>query len=333
MRLFDGLDAIPDGFGPSAVAIGKFDGFHRGHRAVLEDLTARATREALPTAVVTFDRNPLSILRPEACPPALVSSAQKVELLAASGVDATLMIAFTQEFSEVPADEFVRQVLVDRLAARVVYAGRDFRFGARGEGDIEVLRALGSEHGFEVVVHDDVTVADETGEERRTSSTWVRDLLGEGRVRDARALLGRSHRIRSTVVHGEQRGRELGYPTANLSPEIEGMLPADGVYAAWALADGERYGAAVSIGNNPTFDGIPQHQVEAHLLDQKLDLYDRPIELEFVEFIRSMHKFDSVESLVAQMNADELRIRKLLAADAETGLDPAPQLLGSPARP
>lgn len=333
MQLFAGLDAVPEGFGPSAVAIGKFDGFHIGHRAVLEHLIARAERDQLPTAVVTFDRNPLSVLRPEACPPALVSSAQKLDLLASSGVDATLLIAFTRAFSEVPADEFVRQVLVDALAARVVYAGRDFRFGARGEGDIEVLRALGTEHGFEVVAHDDVTVSDEAGVARRTSSTWVRDLLQEGRVREARGLLGRSHRIRSIVVHGEQRGRELGYPTANLSPEIEGMLPADGVYAAWALADGKRYGAAVSIGNNPTFDGIPQHQVEAHLLDQRLDLYDRPIELEFVEFIRSMRKFDAVESLVAQMQADELRIRELLVADAGAGLDPAPQLPGSPAPP
>jgi riboflavin kinase/FMN adenylyltransferase len=148
---------------------------------------------------------------------------------------------------------------------------------------------------------------------RRASSTWIRELLEVGDVVGAARVLGRLPSVRSTVVHGEERGRELGYPTANLSPDLEGFIPADGVYAAWATVGGERYGAAVSIGNNPTFAGVPQKQVEAHLLDQELDLYDRPIELEFVDYVRPMEKFETVDALVDQMHRDEDRIRVILA--------------------
>ena len=147
---------------------------------------------------------------------------------------------------------------------------------------------------------------------RRASSTMIRELLEAGDVAGAALPLGRLHSIRSTVVHGEQRGRELGYPTANLSPDLEGFIPRDGVYAAWATVRGVRYGAAVSVGNNPTFEGVPQKQVEAHLLDQRLDLYGETIELEFVEYIRSMVKFESADALAVQMRTDEDRIRTVL---------------------
>lgn len=314
MRFFDGLAAVPPGFGPSAVTVGKFDGLHLGHRDVLRQLRELADQRGLTVTVLTFDRNPLSLLAPEACPEPLVSNAQKHELLAAAGVDATLMLRFDAEFAALPPERFVDDILVSALHAKLVLCGEDFRFGARGSGDVALLRRLGAAHGFEVAILDDVQL-DDGGASRRASSTWVRELLSAGRVREAAALLGRLPSIRSRVVHGEQRGRELGYPTANLDANLEGFLPLDGVYATWVVVDGERYGAATSIGNNPTFEGVPAHQVETHLFDQRLDLYDKPIEVQFVQYLRPMNRFESVDALVTQLHRDDERIREILAVE------------------
>jgi riboflavin kinase/FMN adenylyltransferase len=305
---FDSLAEVPKAFGPSAVTIGKFDGVHAGHRAVIARLEAVAAERGLITTVVTFDRHPLALLAPEKCPESLISNRQKVELLASAGVEATLMLAFDLAFSSQAPEKFVTDVLVDALHARVVFVGSDFRFGAKGAGDVSLLERLGREYDFEVSRIDEVTV----GGTRRASSTWIRELLETGDVKTATELLERLPSIRSTVVHGEQRGRELGYPTANLSPDLEGLIPADGVYAAYATVGGARYPAAVSIGNNPTFVGVPQKQVEAHLLDQNLDLYGEPIEVQFVDYIRPMNKFSSVDALVEQMHHDEQSIRAVL---------------------
>lgn len=308
MLTFHSPAEVPAGFGPSAVTIGKFDGVHVGHRAVISRLLERAREQHLAAAVVTFDRNPLSLLRPELCPDALVSNAQKLENLAATGIDATLMLTFDRALSEQAPEQFVREVLVDALHARVVLVGHDFRFGARGAGDFALLERLGAQLGFSVEMISDIT----PDGARRVSSTWIRDLLGEGRVREATELLGAPPAIRSIVVHGEQRGRTLGFPTANLAQEIEGYVPADGVYAAWMTVDGIRYPAAVSIGNNPTFAGVLNRQVEAHAIDAQLDIYGEPIEVAFVEYIRGMRKFDGPDALAAQMAADETRIREIL---------------------
>ena len=292
MQFFDDLSEVPADFGPSAVAIGKFDGVHAGHRSVIAELRAVARRESLAATIVTFDRHPLSLLRPESCPPPLVSNAQKVELLAETGVDATLMLTFDRAFSEQPPEVFVRRILVDALHATVVMVGADFRFGARGAGTVDTLRELGRQYGFTVDVIGDV-VEPVTGSDnvRRASSTWIRELLAEGRVAEAAVVLGHEPSVRGVVVMGAQRGRELGYPTANLSPRIEGYIPGDGVYAAWFTADGRRYGAAVSIGNNPTFAGVPEKQVEAHVLDETIDLYGKTVEIAFVEYIRGQVKY------------------------------------------
>ncbi len=314
MRVFEGLDAVPPGFGPSAVTIGKFDGVHPGHRAVINELKSVAATDGLVSTVVTFDRNPLRILAPEKCPDSLVSNAKKLELLEAAGVDATLVLEFDRAFSEQPPEDFVRSVLVDALQARVVFVGADFRFGVRGSGNVELLDRLGKQHGFEVRHIPEVTASGTRA--RRASSTWIRELLTNGEVATAAEQLGRLHSIRGAVVHGEERGRELGYPTANLSPDLEGFIPRDGVYAAWATVPAGRFGAAVSIGNNPTFEGVPQKQVEAHLLDQHLDLYGQTIELEFVEYVRPMNRFESAAALATQMHADEEQIREILAVPA-----------------
>ncbi|HEX3678326.1 MAG TPA: bifunctional riboflavin kinase/FAD synthetase [Galbitalea sp.] len=311
MQVFEGLNAVPTGFGPSAITIGKFDGVHPGHRAVISELKSVAAERGLIAGVVTFDRNPLSLLAPEKCPVSLVSNAQKLELLEAVGVDVTLVLTFDQALASQSPEEFVESVLVGALQAKVVFVGADFRFGVRGSGNVELLDRLGKRYDFEVRHVPEVAAG--SSEQRRASSTWIRELLDAGDVGTAAAQLGRLHSIRSTVVHGEQRGRELGYPTANLSPDIEGFIPRDGVYATWATVPAGRFGAAVSIGNNPTFEGVPQKQVEAHLLDQSFDLYGQPIELEFVEYIRPMNKFESADALAAQMHADEQLVRAILA--------------------
>jgi riboflavin kinase / FMN adenylyltransferase len=311
MQTFSSAADIPPDFGPSAVTIGKFDGMHIGHRAVISALLDLARARTLTSAVLTFDRHPLSLLRPESCPPALASNSQKLEFLAAAGVDATLMVRFDRDFSALRAGEFMQRILVDSLHAAVLLVGGDFRFGHGGEGTVDMLRSFGSSHGIEVVVIEDV-VRDDS---RRVSSTSIREFILDGRVAEAAELLGAPHTIRGIVVHGAQRGRMLGYPTANLAPDVEGLVPADGVYAAWLTVEGVRYPSAVSVGNNPTFGGVPAKQVEAHAIDAVVDLYDKIAEVSFVDFIRGMRKFDGAEALADQMAVDELMVRSVLGVD------------------
>lgn len=319
MKIFTSLDEIPRDFGPSAITIGKFDGVHIGHRRMVDRLLGEARAESLVPTVLTFDRNPLSIVAPAACPPSLVSNDQKCELLEQLGVDATVMLTFDRALSHVAAEEFVESVLVNALHAKVVYVGPNFRFGRGGKGDVALLEEWGHRAGFEVR-HFSVVESDG----RRVSSTWVRELLGEGGVAGTATLLGQPHVVRGTVVRGAQRGRQLGFPTANLSPNLEGLIPADGVYAAWAVVDGLRYPAAVSIGNNPTFDGVADRQVEAYLLGQDfepidLDLYGTSLELHFVGHVRCMVAFDDVPSLVAGITADVEHVRNVLRGSPGPG--------------
>jgi riboflavin kinase / FMN adenylyltransferase len=312
VRVFRAVADIPDGWGPSAVTIGKFDGVHTGHRAVIGRLQEVARERGLVSTVVTFDRNPLEVVAPEKCPASLVSNAQKLDLLASTGIDATLMVTFDQALAGLAPEEFVHRILVDRLHASAVLVGSDFRYGARGAGDVDLLRRLGEEYGFAVELIDDVRP--EHG--RRVSSTWIRELLAAGDVAHATELLGSAPTVRGVVVHGAARGRELGFPTANLSPESEGLIPADGVYAGWLTDGGERYPAAISVGNNPTFAGVPQKQVEAYVLDADIDLYDHTVEVSFVERIRGMVAYRGIEPLIAQMTDDVERARGILAGES-----------------
>jgi riboflavin kinase / FMN adenylyltransferase len=308
VRTFTGIDAVPAGYGPSAVTIGKFDGVHEGHRAVIAKLREIAEARHLEAVAITFDRHPAAFHAPDRCPPQLVSTRQKLELLATTGLDATVLLHYDGALASHTADAFVRRYLVEALRARVLLVGHDFRYGAGNEGDVEMLRRQGDELGFEVVVVEDVVP--EGG--RRVSSTWIRELLDAGEVEHAAELLGHVPTVSGLVVHGFKRGRELGYPTANLALDAEGFVPGDGVYAGWLVDGGVRYPAAISVGNNPTFEGVPKKQVEAYVLDRELDLYDHVVGVEFSYRIRGMEKFDGIEALVAQMGRDVDRARDLV---------------------
>jgi riboflavin kinase/FMN adenylyltransferase len=309
VRTFDGLAAVPRGFGPSAVTIGKFDGVHQGHRAVIAKLREIAGARRLAAVAITFDRHPAAFHAPDRCPPQLISTRQKLELLATTGLDATVLLHYDAALASNSADEFVRRFLVEALQARVLLVGHDFRYGAGNEGDVELLRQQGEEYGFEVVVVDDVVPPGG----RRVSSTWIRELLDAGEVEHAAELLGHVPTVSGMVVHGFKRGRELGYPTANLAPDAEGFIPGDGVYAGWLVDGGVRYPAAISVGNNPTFEGVPMKQVEAYVLDRDLDLYDHVVGVEFAHRVRGMEKFEGIEALIVQMGRDVDRVRELVA--------------------
>lgn len=319
MIVFHDPAEVPDGFGPSVVAIGKFDGVHSGHRAVIDRARVDAATTDARVVAVTFDRNPLALLRPDLCPDDLIGVHQKVQLLAETGVDAVLVLRFDRELADLSPRDFVERVLVTALGACTVLVGGDFRFGRGGAGDPETLRTLGREFGFDVDVVDDVRAV---GAGRRVSSTWIREVLAEGDVESAAKLLGRPASVWGEVVHGLKRGRELGFPTANLSPDSEGFIPADGVYAGWLIDEGSanglrsgvRYPAAISIGVNPHFDDVELRQVEAYVLDESdLDLYGHRVEVQFVRRIRGMAAFEGLEALVAQMNDDVGRVRAALS--------------------
>lgn len=292
----------------SAVSIGKFDGVHLGHRAVLRELVKRARSLGVEAVAVTFDRNPLELLRPELCPPMLVTLDRKLELLADAGVDATVVLRFDEARASQAPEDFVREVLVAGLGAKSVEVGSDFRFGAKGAGDVALLRRLGEVEGFETVVIDDVGVADDT----RISASRIRALVGEGRVREASVLLGALPSITGEVVHGHARGRELGFPTANLAGDAVGPVPADGVYAGWLIVGGQRMPAAISVSDNPTFVREETTKVEAYVIDADLDLYGRIVEVEFQDRIRGIEAFNSVDDLVVRMGLDVEQARAIL---------------------
>lgn len=318
MIVFRDPGEVPADFGPSVVAIGKFDGVHSGHRAVLDRARVDAATGGARVVAVTFDRNPLALLRPDLCPPNLIGVHQKIQLLAETGIDATLVLRFDEALAGLTPREFVEHVLVEALGVRTVLVGSDFRFGRGGRGDPEVLAELGREFGFDVDVVADVR-AHAAG--RRVSSTWIRELLAEGDVETAAKLLGRAPSVWGEVVHGLKRGRELGYPTANLSSDCEGFIPADGVYAGWLIDEGSadglrpgiRYPAAISVGTNPTFDDVATRQVEAYVLDETdLDLYGHRVEVQFTARIRSNIAFDGIDALIAQIDADVAEVRRIL---------------------
>lgn len=304
MIVFRDTAEVPTDFGPSVVAIGKFDGVHAGHRAVIARLNELASETGARAVAVTFDRNPLAVLRPDRCPENVVSVDRKLELLGELGLDATLLLTFDSEFAALSAEDFVDEILVRALKVSTVLVGEDFRFGHGGAGTPELLRELGPRSGFTVEVVDDVYLPDSA---RRVSSTWIRELLIQGDVSTAASVLGRHPDVRGEVVHGLKRGRELGFPTANLSTITDAFVPADGIYAGWLVDHdtGIRHPSAISVGTNPTFDDVLVRQVEAHVLGKTgLDLYGHDVTVEFVERLRGMVAFEGMDKLSAQMAED-----------------------------
>jgi riboflavin kinase/FMN adenylyltransferase len=304
----------PAALRPCVLTLGNFDGVHRGHRAVLNALVDAGHRLGLPAVAITFDPHPVAVLHPEQAPELIAPGAIRDDLIADSGIDGLLVLDFTTEFAQQTPEDFVRAVFVRGLDARCVVVGLDTRFGYRNSGDVSTLADLGEQFGFEVVALDDV------GEGERFSSTVVRRHLRAGEVEEAARILGRPHRVVGTVVHGNHRGRSLGYPTANLSADSLGLVPLEGVYAGWLtrldLAEGEpdrTMPAAISVGTNPTFETHDRRTVEAYVLDRDdLDLYGERVMVEFTAHIRPTLKFDDVDDLLDAMGKDVARCRELL---------------------
>jgi riboflavin kinase/FMN adenylyltransferase len=310
VQIWRSLDEVPADLARSAVVIGNFDGVHRGHQVVVRRAREDADAQGLTVVAVTFDPHPMAVLRPEHAPSTLTSVEARAELLAAAGVDAVLALPFDRDMASWSPEEFVDRVLVDRLHVAVVVVGANFRFGHRAAGDVATLREAGESRGF---VAEGVPL---DGGPQVWSSTYVRTCLATGDVAGAAEALGRPFTVRGTVVEGDKRGRELGFPTANVPTSALSAAPADGVYAGWLkrVDTGETWPAAISVGTNPTFDGERERRVESYVLDRDdLELYDVEVEVSFVDRLRGMVAFDSVDKLVEQMRDDVDRARALLA--------------------
>lgn len=296
----------------SVVTIGAYDGVHVGHRAVIAEVRSRAAAQSAESVVITFDRHPASVVRPESAPRLLTDLAQKLELLAGTGVDRVVVVHFDRARSEESAEDFVSEMLVGRLRARSVVVGHDFHFGKGRGGNVALLSEMGNRLGFDVLGMR--LLAD--GSADVVSSTRIRGLLQEGRVADVVPLLGRPHEVRGKVVRGDGRaGSSLGYPTANVAVPSEILLPADGIYAArYGRPDGSVLPAAVSLGRRPTFypEGAPL-LLEAHLLDFTGHLYGEEARVRFVGRIRDELRFDSTEALVDQIALDVADARRMLS--------------------
>ena len=317
MEVWYGAEQVPASLsapgGPgTVVTMGIFDGVHRGHQAVLGrvvELSHELARDGeRPLAVaVTFDPHPRSVHQPEADLPLIASLTDRLASLGDLGLDAVLVITYTLDFAAQSPQDFVRTWLEGLLGARAVVVGDDVRFGCRNSGDATTLEQIGRDDGFEVEIVSKIR----SDEGRRWSSTWIRQCLKDGDMGRASQVLGRPHRLRGVVVRGLRRGRELGFPTANLEAATAGVVPPDGVYAGWlvrgssAEAGGQRLPAAISIGTNPTFDDVPRRTVEAHVLGRAdLNLYGEEIGIELVERLRPMLAFDGLDPLLVQMRAD-----------------------------
>lgn len=307
MKSWRGVERTPSGWGRSVVTIGMYDGVHRGHQYLLETAVRRAHDGGLSSVAVTFDPHPSEVVRPGSHPPILTSVTRKAELLAALGVDALCVIPFTPELSRLQPDEFVHSALVAHLHAAAVVVGENFRFGHRAQGSVDTLRELGERFGFQTE-----SVGIQRAADVPLSSTYIRACVAAGDMPAAAAALGRPHRVEGIVVRGDQRGRALGYPTANVECPVHTAIPADGVYAGALIRDGKPLPAAISVGTNPTFSG-EQRRVEAFVLDFVDDLYGEHVAVEFVSRLRGMERFDKVEDLITAMNGDVARTRSILS--------------------
>jgi riboflavin kinase/FMN adenylyltransferase len=298
----------------SVITIGAFDGVHLGHTAVVAQVRRLAAALDARSVVVTFDRHPASVVRPESAPRLLTDLPTRLELLAETGLDATVVLAFDQARADESAHNFVEEVLVNGLATKAVVVGEDFHFGRHREGNVALLRELGRDMDFEV---EPVSLVDRPdGVDEPVSSTAIRRALAGGEVDVAARLLGHLYESRGQVVTGDKRGRLLGFPTANVEVPNAMCHPADGVYAGWYLRpDGSIHACAINLGRRPTFYEHADHSLlEAHLLDFNDDLYGEPARVRFQAFLRSERKFDGIDALVAQLKHDVESTRRVLGA-------------------
>ncbi len=298
---------MPGGWGRSLATIGVFDGVHRGHVQLIGRAVRRARDLEVPAVLVTFDPHPAEVVRPGSHPAQLTTLRRRADLVEQLGIDVFCVLPFTVELSRMPPDEFVHELLVERLHVTAVVVGENFTFGHKATGDVELLRELGTRFGFSTEGAGLVSQGDVT-----FSSTYIRSCVDAGDVRAAAAALGRPHHLEGIVVRGDRRGRDLGYPTANLSVPRYAAVPADGVYACRFLHRGRELAAAVSVGTNPTFSGR-ERRVEAFVLDLDEDFYGEHVALDFVARLRGMERFDSAEQLTDQMEHDVLATREVLS--------------------
>ncbi|MEE2569457.1 bifunctional riboflavin kinase/FAD synthetase [Pseudarthrobacter sp. J64] len=324
VHIWNDPSEVPADFGPSVVTFGNFDGVHRGHQQVLSELIRTARLSGSRAVAVTFDPHPAFVHRPESAPEMIMGLDDKLVALGELGLDAVLVVKYSLDLASLTPEEFVGQYLVDTLHARQVVIGHDARFGRGNSGDLDTMKELGRKFGFDVQVisefgYEGYPLHDDDGTDRRCSSTWVREALQAGDVATAAAVLGRPHRMRGEVVHGAARGRALGFPTANLAGSATGFIPADGIYAGWLVdQSGTRWPAAISVGSNPTFDGVSR-QVEAHVIDrpeeavEDFNLYGQSVVVEFVERLRGMVAYTGPEALVEQMKLDVVQAHEILA--------------------
>ena len=298
----------------SVLTIGAYDGVHLGHQAVIQSVRKRAEEEGSLSVVVTFDRHPASVVRPESAPLLLTDIEQKLEFLEATGVDAVVIVPFNEhQATEEPVD-FVKRVLVGQLGVRHIVVGEDFHFGKNRSGNVALLRAEGVKHDFSVGPLELLERSD--GVDEPISSTAIRRALKGGDVATAAKMLGRHYEIRGPVVTGDQRGRTIGFATANVQVPGTICLPADGVYAGvYTRPDGTRYACAVNLGRRPTFyEHSNSSLLEAHLIDQNINLYGEPAKVQFTHFLRSERKFDGPDALIAQVKLDIDHARELISS-------------------
>jgi riboflavin kinase / FMN adenylyltransferase len=295
---------------PTAVAIGVFDGVHLGHQALLA-ATRELADDSLRCLAVTFDPHPAMLFRPQSAPKLLTSVHRRVELLKQHGADEVRVLNFDHDLALLSPEAFIDTVLAEQCQAQHVVVGENFRFGHRASGSVDTLMELGAARGF--AAHPQALVLNDA---TAVSSTRTREAVASGDVEQAARLLGRLHRVDGTVAEGDKRGRELGFPTANVPADPRCAVPADGVYAGWLIrAGGDRLPAAISVGTNPTFEGERDRRIEAHVLDRDdLDLYGEQIGIEFLVQLRAMQRFDTLDALVAQMREDVNATRRCTSA-------------------
>ena len=305
MLVFRGLEHYPPDRKENVVALGTFDGLHRGHQEVLHTTVTRAHQLALTSLALTFDRHPLEVLQPDRAPIPIISLEEKLDLMGLANLDATLVIPFTREFASTEPEEFVGKVLRGTLRAREVVVGFNHRFGRDARGSSELLKLMAQELGFVVHVISPLVI-----EGQVVSSSVIREALKSGNVRQARSLLGRPYSVKGRVLRGEGRGHAIGFPTANLRPERE--LPLGrGVYLVQVEWEGQRANGVTNIGIRPTFGGETPW-IETYLLDFSGDLYDRTLSLHFLERLRPEQRFESVQALRTQIEKDVEMARQLL---------------------